>query len=284
MENMGCKHRKVTPYWPRANGEAERFMQNLAKVATTSQVEGKCWKQELYKYLRNYRLAPHSSTGMPPATIMFNRTIRGTIPCIQDDEPGLHDKVVRENDERAKLKMAGKVKVGDKVLLKQRKVNKFTPKYDPKEYQVVKVKGSMVTARRGDRDVTRNESLFKKYDGDQIYGESQVEPPISVVKPTSVRHPMTTAAQPKPAAVNTSTPPTPAVPPTPVRNAITPQTATPRAPRISPIPRTAMSPVRKRLSLDIPPTPAKQATASIPTRRSNRDIKPPKRFSEFVMD
>ena len=28
-ENMGFKHRKVTPYWPRANGEAERFMKNL---------------------------------------------------------------------------------------------------------------------------------------------------------------------------------------------------------------------------------------------------------------
>ena len=31
-EHMGFTHRKVTPYWPRANGDAERFMKNLGKI------------------------------------------------------------------------------------------------------------------------------------------------------------------------------------------------------------------------------------------------------------
>ena len=53
-ENMGFRHRKVTPYWPCANGEAERFMKNIGKVMKTSKSEGKHWKQELNKFLRNY--------------------------------------------------------------------------------------------------------------------------------------------------------------------------------------------------------------------------------------
>ena len=29
---LGCHHRKITPYWPRANAEAERFMRTMKKI------------------------------------------------------------------------------------------------------------------------------------------------------------------------------------------------------------------------------------------------------------
>ena len=45
------------------------------------------------------------------------------------------------------------IKVGDKVLVMQKKKNKFTPKFDPKAYQVIKVHGSSITARRGKQDI-----------------------------------------------------------------------------------------------------------------------------------
>jgi len=41
-------HRKVTPLWPAANGEVERFMRPVAKVLRTARIEQKYWKQELY--------------------------------------------------------------------------------------------------------------------------------------------------------------------------------------------------------------------------------------------
>ena len=50
---LGFHHRRVTPLWPRANGEAERMMRNLNKVIQTSHVDGKHWKQNLNEYLRN---------------------------------------------------------------------------------------------------------------------------------------------------------------------------------------------------------------------------------------
>ena len=30
-EYLGFRHRRITPYWPRANGEVERFMRTLKK-------------------------------------------------------------------------------------------------------------------------------------------------------------------------------------------------------------------------------------------------------------
>ena len=61
---LGFHHRKVQPLWPRANGEAERFMPNLEKCVRTAVVEGKNLKQELYKCLRQYRATPHTTTNV----------------------------------------------------------------------------------------------------------------------------------------------------------------------------------------------------------------------------
>ncbi|CAB3999893.1 Transposon Ty3-G Gag-Pol poly [Paramuricea clavata] len=37
--HLGFKHRKITPYWPRANGEAERFMKTIEKAIRAATVE-----------------------------------------------------------------------------------------------------------------------------------------------------------------------------------------------------------------------------------------------------
>ena len=51
---LGFVHRKVTPYWPRANGEVDRFMRTIKKVIKTAVMENKSWKQEMHIFLRNY--------------------------------------------------------------------------------------------------------------------------------------------------------------------------------------------------------------------------------------
>ena len=45
---VGFKHRKITPLWPKANGEAERLVQTFEKNIRIAHIEGKNWKQELY--------------------------------------------------------------------------------------------------------------------------------------------------------------------------------------------------------------------------------------------
>ncbi|CAB3993646.1 Transposon Ty3-I Gag-Pol poly, partial [Paramuricea clavata] len=54
---------KITPYWPRANGEVERFMRTVKKIVKIALTQQKPWREELTNFLRNFRATPHSSTG-----------------------------------------------------------------------------------------------------------------------------------------------------------------------------------------------------------------------------
>ncbi|XP_015756644.1 PREDICTED: uncharacterized protein LOC107336095 [Acropora digitifera] len=57
--------------------------------------------------------------------------------------------------------------VGDHVLLRQRKRNKWSTPYEPVFYTVIKISGSAITARRitGGREVRRDASQFKLANG-----------------------------------------------------------------------------------------------------------------------
>ena len=79
-KNLGFHHRKVQPLWPRANGEAERFMQNLGKCVRTAILEDKNWKQELYKFLRQYRATSHTTTNVSPNEALNGRKLKTNLP------------------------------------------------------------------------------------------------------------------------------------------------------------------------------------------------------------
>ena len=68
-QKLGFKHRRITPYWPRANGEAERFMQNLNRVIKNAKVNGHSNEQELQLFA--YRATPHSVTKIAPNDLLF---------------------------------------------------------------------------------------------------------------------------------------------------------------------------------------------------------------------
>ena len=73
----------------------------INKVIRTSAIERKCWKQELFKFLRNYRVTLHVITGKYPADILFqSRTYRVRLPelsTFQND-----DREIRERDAKKK--------------------------------------------------------------------------------------------------------------------------------------------------------------------------------------
>ena len=77
---VGFKHPKVTPVWPRANGEVGRFMRTLKKTVEAAKTENRPYKEELCKLLRNYSATPQSTTGKAPATALFNRVMRTKLP------------------------------------------------------------------------------------------------------------------------------------------------------------------------------------------------------------
>ena len=169
--HLGFHHRKITPRWPEANGEAERFMRTLKKALRTAMV----WKQELYSSLRNYRATPHSTTGVPPATALFGRPLRTRLPEIPDSDdsatPFDHE-AMQKTDSQAKSKMklyadatrnaaTSPIKLGDAVLVANDAKGKLTPPFERRPLIIVEKKGSMLTAADHDKTVTRNSSHFK---------------------------------------------------------------------------------------------------------------------------
>ena len=79
---LGFKHQKITPLWPRANAEAERFMQNLGKVLKSADISKSPADVALGQFLRAYRETPHSTTGVPPAILMMGWSRTTGIPQI----------------------------------------------------------------------------------------------------------------------------------------------------------------------------------------------------------
>ena len=171
-QERGFVHRRVTPAWPEANGQVENFMKSVGKVAKIAHASGKDWKREMYVFLSNYRATPHPSTGKSPYNLSMNRLVRTKLPSMAF---GQQDAQVLLKDSHAKTRMkeyADKkrhtqphdIQVGDSVLVKQEKRNKFTTPFEPVPYTVSSANGSMITARRitDQREITRNSSHYKK--------------------------------------------------------------------------------------------------------------------------
>jgi hypothetical protein len=173
--HMGIKHRKVTPEHPEANGGAERFMQSLAKVVRVALEEKRDWRTVLNEFLRNYRAAPHSVTGVDPNTLMFGRNRTSRLLGLEP-EPTDSSTVAtaRANDERAKLKSKGftdrrrraknrALSVGDRVFAKTKRTNKWQTRYSSEDLVVTATKRSMVSVRAANgQEFSRNRQHFVK--------------------------------------------------------------------------------------------------------------------------
>ena len=160
-----------TPYHPQANGMAEKFMASLVKLTHASIAEKKDPKEEISKFLLNYRNTTHSSTGATPSKLMMNRVIRTKLPSLHQVPNSKEHQRVKEKDREAKVKQKRyadkhrrakekEIKIGDKVLIKQTKTT-IHPPFDPEPFKVTSVTGSKVKAHREGDIKTRNLSKWK---------------------------------------------------------------------------------------------------------------------------
>ena len=187
MEECGINHRRITPLWPQANSEAENFMKPLTKAIRAAHLEKKNWKTEIHAFLLNYRATPHSTTGFAPAVLLFNRQIQTKLPQVHSNAEQEKDSAVRSKDTTAKEKMKENtdrkrrakksvIEIGDLILIRQRKENKFSTKFDPKPFRVTKVKGTMITSVRNGKYITRNVSQCKKIpDSESVQSDTDDE-------------------------------------------------------------------------------------------------------------
>lgn len=139
---MGFKHDKITPLWPRANGCAERTMKIINKIIRCASVEKIPWKTILNKWLKRYRATPHSSTKLTPNEMMnLNDDI--DMPSVKSiKSKSLLNKAAKYADVKAKQTMkkyadlnvhskSYSFKVNDTVLVKKERSNKFDSLLDP---------------------------------------------------------------------------------------------------------------------------------------------------------
>jgi hypothetical protein len=81
---------------------AESFNKPRMKAvrAACTRVEDKSWKQELYKFLKQYRFTPHSSTKIKPFRLLFARAPRTKL-LEMDGIRNEVDQQARSNDQMA---------------------------------------------------------------------------------------------------------------------------------------------------------------------------------------
>ena len=170
LQALGVKVKWSTPKWPQGNAHVERFMRPLGKALKTAKLGGCPWGQELQRFLLYYRTTPaHSTTGVPPAELLFNRTIRGKLPVLKKRVVRRHGEAKERDEKRPsynkqyadKRRHAKKspIKIGDSVLIRQEKRNKLTANFNNQPYTVTSRKNCEITAANKDgHTVKRNVS------------------------------------------------------------------------------------------------------------------------------
>ena len=173
-QEEGFIHHKVTPDHPRANGEAENFMKILNKTEQIAHLQKEDREIAIQTMLMGYRAAPHPATQTPPYEALMGRPVRTkldhTTPhqVVKDKDKQINQKDKDYKEKGKKLRENRNTKthsfvVGDFVLLKQNKKNKWTTAFEPAFYVVYRIDGSSVAARRvsDGRQIYRDASHFK---------------------------------------------------------------------------------------------------------------------------
>ena len=103
---MGFEHGPKIPLAPWTNGMVENFMRNLVKVLQTSQERHLNWRQELQRFFRSYRAAPHAMTGRSPAEVAFNgRQYRTRLPAKHSKVQPIYHQEIKNRDSARKQAM-----------------------------------------------------------------------------------------------------------------------------------------------------------------------------------
>ncbi len=84
-KNNGIKHTLTSPYHPRSNGEAERFVQTFKNHFAKLQVGGKDLELNLARFLLTYRTTPHATTGVTPSELLMKRHLRTKLDIVHPD-------------------------------------------------------------------------------------------------------------------------------------------------------------------------------------------------------
>ena len=164
LSDLGIVHHKGVPYWPKSNGEVDRFNGTVLKIIRIAGIEKKNWKTEMCNFLFHYRTTPHSVTGISPGELLMGRKLRDKLPKVTIASEKLSEgdrrNLILERDAARKQKQkeyadkhrlahTSDIHEGDTVLVKQlHKTNKLTPNFEPVPSQVIRKDGACTKSGR----------------------------------------------------------------------------------------------------------------------------------------
>ena len=92
MSNCGVNHITTAVYKPSTNGLAERMVQTFKKSLKKSTEP---LQLSMDRFLFNYRMTPHSTTGVSPGELMFGRKLRCRLDLLY---PKVSDRVLSKQE------------------------------------------------------------------------------------------------------------------------------------------------------------------------------------------
>eukprot|EP00731_Ephydatia_muelleri_P019872 Em0012g697a len=142
VKRNGFRHIRVAPYHPASNGAAERAVQTLKEYLSKTRGD---LETRLSRFLFQYRLTPHTSTGSSPAELLFGRRPKSHLDFIH---PDLSAKVTLQQERQHLASESGaSIRAflsGDKVYVRN---------FSPSTSSSVKWLPDVVTSQAGPRSV-----------------------------------------------------------------------------------------------------------------------------------
>ena len=86
VKGNGIQHLTSAPYHPASNGLAERAVQTVK--AALKKTSGTPLEWQLCKFLFQYRITPHTTTGVSPAELLMSRKLRSKLDLLHPDISG----------------------------------------------------------------------------------------------------------------------------------------------------------------------------------------------------
>lgn len=115
---------RSAPFHPSSNGLAERAVQTFKEGLR--KVKGDTLETRLSRFLFNYRITPHATTGVSPAEMLMARKLRSTFDLLLPDiKAKVQQKQQESHDKNAKLRV---FTTGDDVLVRN---YSYGPKWIP---------------------------------------------------------------------------------------------------------------------------------------------------------
>ena len=157
------------------------FYRTLGNAIWKINIEGNDWKTEIFQFLFQYRTTPHCSTKISPAELLQGRKLGRKIPFLKQRDSAIltlakkQDRIHKTKmktyaDVRNRAKLSD-ISIGDFMMLKQRRSNKFTTNFNVKPYKVVDRKGNMVIIESNGKTYMRNVTFVKKIPNQHSSGQ-----------------------------------------------------------------------------------------------------------------